>query len=172
MVGIVPIVKFWRLFCPMLYDSEFVHNMLPQKVPFAFVDEVVDLQKGDESPKSGNCESGLPEITAIWHLKGDEAFFKGHFPGNPVLPGVLQIESMAQAATLLTQIAKESQVAGKRPAFIGVENCRFRSPVVPPADLTIKVSMTVARICIFKYSGKIFQGDTLICEADFSAAMI
>ncbi|MCQ2054668.1 MAG: beta-hydroxyacyl-ACP dehydratase [Fibrobacter sp.] len=154
----------------MLYNAEFVHNLLPQKAPFAFVDEIIDLQKGDAN--AADEAARLPQITAVWHLTGKEAFFEGHFPGNPILPGVLQIESMAQAATLLTQIAKESSVAGKRPAFIGVENCRFRAPVAPPADLTIVVTMTVARRTVFKYSGKIMQGDTLVCEAEFSAAMI
>ena len=154
----------------MLYNAEFVHNLLPQKAPFAFVDEIIDLQKGDANAADEAVR--MPQIKAVWHLTGKEAFFEGHFPGNPILPGVLQIESMAQAATLLTQIAKESSVAGKRPAFIGVENCRFRAPVVPPTDLTIEVAMTVARRTVFKYSGKIMQGETLVCEAEFSAAMI
>ncbi|WP_407441542.1 3-hydroxyacyl-ACP dehydratase FabZ family protein [Fibrobacter sp.] len=154
----------------MLYDSEFVHNLLPQKAPFAFVDEVLELQKGDESAADEALRN--PKITAVLHMTGKEAFFAGHFPQNPVMPGVIQIESMAQAATLLTQLAKEKESAGRRPAFIGVENCKFRAAVVPPADLTIVVEMIAARRTLFKYSGKIFQGETLVCEAEFSAAMI
>lgn len=154
----------------MLYDKEFVHNLLPQKAPFAFVDEVLELYHGDATAEDESLRN--PRITAVLHLTGDEVFFAGHFPQNPVMPGVIQIESMAQAATFLTQIAKEKDVAGRRPAFIGVENCKFRAAVVPPADLIIKVEMVTARRTLFKYSGKIYQGETLVCEADFSAAMI
>ena len=145
----------------MQYDSEFVHNLLPQKAPFAFVDEILELNEGEQ-----------PSIVAVWHVTGKEKFFDGHFPGNPVLPGVIQIESMAQAATLLTMIAKKADVEGKRPAFMGVENCRFRAPVIPPQDLTLKVTLLMSRHGIYKYSGEIYQGETLICKADFSAAMV
>lgn len=154
----------------MLYDSKSVHEMLPQKSPFAFVDEILELNMGDKDAADETAR--FPSLVAVWHLTGEEAFFKGHFPGNPVLPGVLQIESMAQAATLLTKIAMKDEVAGKRPAFMGVEQCRFKSPAVPPVDLTIKVSMLMARRGIFKYAGEIRQGDTLVCKGEFSAAMV
>ena len=154
----------------MLYDSEFVHNLLPQKAPFAFVDEIIDLQEGGEPAADGTPNN--PKITAVWHVTGKEKFFDGHFPGNPVLPGVIQIESMAQAATLLTMIAKKADVEGKRPAFMGVENCRFRAPVIPPQDLTLKATLVMARHGIYKYTGEIWQGETLVCKADFSAAMV
>ena len=145
----------------MLYNEEQVHALLPQKTPFAFVDEILELNEGDQ-----------PSIVAVWHVKGTEPFFAGHFPGNPVLPGVIQIESMAQAATLLTMIAKKADVEGKRPAFMGVENCRFRAPVIPPHDLTLKATLVMARHGIYKYTGEIWQGETLICNASFSAAMV
>lgn len=148
----------------VLLDAEVVRALLPQKAPFAFVDEILELDEGTPDV--------LPSIVGRYHVTGEEEFFKGHFPGNPVMPGVLQIESMAQAATLLTMIAKCETVEGKRPAFIGVENCRFRSPVAPGMDLSIRVSMTTARRTVFKYSGKIFCGEILVCEADFSAAML
>lgn len=153
----------------ILYDADVVHELLPQKTPFAFVDDVISLDPG--TPGEDGSVSN-PSIVMNLHLTGEEEFFKGHFPGNPVMPGVLQVEALAQAATLLTQISKENDVAGMRPAFLGVEQCRFRSPVVPPSTLTIKVSMVVARRCIFKYTGEVYQGETLVCKADFSAAMI
>ncbi len=145
----------------MLYNEEQVHALLPQKAPFAFVDEILEINEGDQ-----------PAIVAVWHVTGKEKFFDGHFPGNPVLPGVIQIESMAQAATLLTMIARKGEVNGRRPAFMGVENCRFRAPVVPPQDLTLKVTLVMSRHGIYKYSGEIFLGETLVCKADFSAAMV
>ena len=114
----------------------------------------------------------VTSIVAVWHVTGKEKFFDGHFPNNPVLPGVIQIESMAQAATLLTMIAKKADVEGKRPAFMGVESCRFRAPVIPPQDLTLKATLVMARHGIYKYTGEIWQGETLICNASFSAAMV
>ena len=101
----------------VVYEADVVHALLPQKAPFAFVDEVLSLELGDG-------KEVLPSLVGLYHVTGEEKFFQGHFPGNPVMPGVLQVESMAQAATLLTMIAREAEVVGKRPAFMGIENCR------------------------------------------------
>ena len=146
----------------VLYDGDVVHELLPQKAPFAFVDEVISL----------SVEGAEPDMAAVCHLTGKEFFFEGHFPGNPIMPGVLQVEAMAQVATLLTKIAKEKDVVEKRPAFMGIEKCRFKNPVVPPADLIIAVKMIAARSNIFKYVGTVRVGETLVCEAEFAAAMI
>ena len=149
----------------ILYDAEVVHSVLPQKAPFAFVDEILSL------------DAENMEIVAKWHLTGEEGFLKGHFPGNPVLPGVIQIESMAQAATLLTMIGREAETTGKRPAFMGVENCRFRAPVIPKAEIVLKAKLIMARHGIYKYSGELLTVDaegkeTLCTKADFSAALV
>jgi len=149
----------------ILYDADVVHELLPQKAPFAFVDEVLSLELGDG-------KEVLPALVGLFHVTGEEGFFKGHFPGNPVMPGVLQVESMAQAATLLTMIAREADVTGKRPAFMGIESCRFRNPVLPGMDLRLEVKLLSVRHGIFKYSGKAFSGEKLMCEADFVAAMV
>ena len=149
----------------ILYDADVVHELLPQKAPFAFVDEILSLELGDG-------KDVLPALVGLYHVTGEEKFFQGHFPGNPVMPGVLQVESMAQAATLLTMIAREAEVAGKRPAFMGIENCRFRNPVLPGMDMRLEVKLLSVRHGIFKYSGKAFSGEKLMCEADFVAAMV
>ena len=135
----------------ILYDAEVVHSVLPQKAPFAFVDEILSL------------DAENMEIVAKWHLTGEEGFLKGHFPGNPVLPGVIQIESMAQAATLLTMIGREAETTGKRPA--------------PKAEIVLKAKLIMARHGIYKYSGELLTVDaegkeTLCTKADFSAAMV
>ncbi|MCF0215127.1 MAG: 3-hydroxyacyl-ACP dehydratase FabZ [Fibrobacteraceae bacterium] len=151
----------------VLYDAEVVHAILPQKFPFAFVDEILEINEGDaENP---------PSLVGRMHVTGEQDFFKGHFPGNPVMPGVIQIESMAQAATLLTMIAMEDKTKDKRPAFMGVEKCRFRKPVIPPTDIVLKVKLTdlrMARRGIFKYAGEVYIGEELVAEAEFSAAMV
>ena len=154
----------------ILYDADVVHELLPQKFPFAFVDEVVSLEVGKDATEG--AEAVNTSIVANFHLTGEEGFLKGHFPGNPVMPGVIQIEAMALAATVLTLIVKEAEVAGKRPAFMGVEECRFRAPVIPKADLTLKATLILARRGIYKYTGEIYQGDTLMSKASFSAAMV
>ncbi len=149
----------------ILYDAAVVHELLPQKFPFAFVDEILSLDLGDG-------KEVLPSLTGLFHVTGEEKFFQGHFSGNPVMPGVLQVESMAQAATLLTMIAREAEVVGKRPAFMGIENCRFRNPVLPGMDIRLEVKLLSVRHGIFKYSGKAFLDEKLMCEADFVAAMV
>lgn len=154
----------------VLYDASVVHEVLPQKAPFAFVDEVNELKIGDES--AAEEADRLTSIVATFHLTGNEDFLKGHFPGNPVMPGVIQIEAMAQAATIMTMIVKEAETAGKRPAFMGVEECRFRAPIIPTADLTLKATLVMARRGIYKYTGEIYQDDKLMCKASFSAAMV
>lgn len=153
----------------VLYGEDVCHEVLPQKFPFAFVDEILELNMGD-----GTAENP-PSLVGRMHVTGEQDFFKGHFPGNPVMPGVIQIESMAQAATLLTMIAMEDKTVGKRPAFMGVENCRFRKAVIPPTDIILKVRLTdlrMARRGIFKYAGQVFIGEELVTEAEFSAAMV
>jgi 3-hydroxyacyl-[acyl-carrier-protein] dehydratase len=140
-------------------NQEEIKEIIPHRDPFLLVDEIEEMEPGVRA-------IGYKNVT------GEEGFFRGHFPEYPVMPGVLQVESMAQAATLLTMIAREADVVGKRPAFMGIENCRFRNPVLPGMDLRLEVKLLSVRHGIFKYSGKAFSGEKLMCEADFVAAMV
>lgn len=146
----------------VLLDSETVHELLPQKDPFAFVDEVNELYEVE----------GKKAITCTKYILGSEGYFRGHFPQVPIMPGVLQIEAMAQAGCLLATLEYEKEIAGKRPAFMGVDACRFRKPVQPGDVLTLKVVLDKFRHGTMVFTGEIFCGDAPVCSAKMTAAMV
>jgi 3-hydroxyacyl-[acyl-carrier-protein] dehydratase len=100
--------------------------LLPHRPPFRFVDEVDD------------CDAGR-SVTARWQTTGDEAWFAGHFPGNPVVPGVLQLEALAQAGAVAVLAVEANR--GRLPLFGGVEDVRFRRVVRPGDELTLHVEL-------------------------------
>jgi 3-hydroxyacyl-[acyl-carrier-protein] dehydratase len=101
-------------------------DLLPHRDPFLFVSEVVEIVPGERA--SGR-----------WRLTGDEPFFAGHFPGRPTLPGVLQVEALAQVGALA--VLADERYAGKLPLFGGIEKARFRRQVVPGDTLDLEVTM-------------------------------
>jgi 3-hydroxyacyl-[acyl-carrier-protein] dehydratase len=107
-------------------DSDALVALLPHRPPFRFVDAVDDLEPG-------------ARITARYHVTGDEEFLAGHFPGNPVLPGVIQIEALAQAGAIA--LLSLDRYAGKLPLFGGIEKVRFRR-VVRPGEV-LGLDMTI-----------------------------
>jgi 3-hydroxyacyl-[acyl-carrier-protein] dehydratase len=102
-------------------------DVLPHRDPFLFVDEIVAIAPGRSA-------------SGIWRLTGDEAFFAGHFPGRPTLPGVLMCEAIAQVGALA--VLSDERYAGKLPLFGGLDKARFRRQVVPGDELLIEVAMT------------------------------
>lgn len=101
-------------------------DLLAHRPPFRFVDAV------------DACEPGL-SVTARWRITGDEAWLAGHFPGNPIVPGVLQIEALAQAGAIA--VLADPTVAGRLPVLGGVENTRFRRQVRPGDELVLTVTL-------------------------------
>src|SRR3954454_21133550 len=109
-----------------LPDSDALVDMLPHRPPFRFVD-VVDALTAAE------------HIEARWRITGDEFFLEGHFPGNPIVPGVLQLEALAQAGAL--HLLRDERYAGKLALFAGVEKVRFRRLVRPGDELLLEVDV-------------------------------
>jgi 3-hydroxyacyl-[acyl-carrier-protein] dehydratase len=126
-------------------------SLLPHRAPFLFVDAITELTIGVSA-------------SAIWKLTGNEAFFEGHFPGRPTLPGVLMCEAIAQTGALA--IVSDPKFAGKLPLFGGLDGARFRRQVVP-GD-TLELSATIGRMSARagKGAGVALVNGEIACECE------
>jgi 3-hydroxyacyl-[acyl-carrier-protein] dehydratase len=136
-----------------MVDIREILSILPHRYPFLLVDRVIELEPGVSAV-------GIKNVTI------NEPFFQGHFPGNPVMPGVLTVEAMAQVAGIL---AFKSGVQGKSVYFMSIEKAKFRKPVLPGDQLKFSIQVTHKRGVVWKFSGTAHVGETLISEADFTA---
>ena len=137
-------------------DVEQIKKLLPHRPPFLFVERLTDI---------------LPHESATgWKaVSVNEPYFQGHFPEYPVLPGVLIVEAMAQAAGALV-VHSLGEINGKRMVyFMTIEKARFRKPVRPGDLLRMPVKALRRRGPVWRYEGKAYVGDTLCAEAEFSA---
>jgi len=134
-------------------DLAQIKNMIPHRYPFLFVDKVIEIH-----------ENGL---TAVKNVTGNESFFQGHFPGYPVMPGVLQIEALAQASALL--VIHKHNLKNKPIYFMTLDKVKFRSQVVPGDVLTLKVELVRWGGRISKCKGTALVGDQVAVEAEMTA---
>jgi 3-hydroxyacyl-[acyl-carrier-protein] dehydratase len=135
-----------------------IAKCLPHRYPFLLIDRVLDLQPG-------------VSIKAIKNVTINEPFFQGHFPTYPVMPGVLIMEALAQAAGVLSY--KSLEVTPSEDSlyfFAGIDNARFKRQVVPGDQLTLCVQITANKRGIWKYKAQAFVGDELAAEADLMCA--
>ena len=139
-------------------DITEIQRILPHRYPFLLIDRVVDLTRKER-------------IVALKNVTVNEPFFQGHFPGYPIMPGVLMVEAIAQAggALLLTEIADRDQ---NLMVFSGIERARFRRPVVPGDQLRIEVVVLAWRKNAVRMEGNIFVGDKRVCEATVSCRVV
>lgn len=140
----------------MQLDINEIMKILPHRFPFLMVDRIIELEHG------ARCV-GLKNVSI------NEPFFPGHFPGHPVMPGVLIIEAMAQVAGIMAYLASDEETRAKVSYFMAIDNARFRKPVFPGDQLRIEITTTMNRRGIWGVSGKAFVGDTLVTEADLKA---
>jgi len=136
-------------------DIDAITRLLPHRAPFLFVERITDIVP---------FESG----TGWKAVSFNEPHFAGHFPGFPVMPGVLLVEAMAQTSGAIVQHSL-GQEAGSKVFFMTIEQARFRKPVRPGDLLRMPVKALRRRGPVFKFEGKVFVGEDLCAEAEYSA---
>ena len=142
-----------------MMDIHEILKQLPHRYPFLLVDRVLELEKGKR-------------IQAIKNVTINEPFFVGHFPHRPVMPGVLMLEAMAQAAALLAFDALGTTPSEKTMYyFAGIDGARFKRPVEPGDQLVMDVSLERMKSGIFKFKGIARVDDHLACEAELMCTM-
>jgi 3-hydroxyacyl-[acyl-carrier-protein] dehydratase len=139
-------------------DVNDIMRVLPHRYPFLLIDRLVDIKPGESA-------------VAIKCVTMNEEFFQGHFPQKPVMPGVLIIEAMAQAAAAYTSYTENLDTEGKIVLFMGVDKARFRKPVVPGDQLRIHVKTAHRRPPVWKFEGEAFVDGKLVADAAFAAML-
>ncbi len=144
---------------PTHIDITEVLSRIPHRYPFLLVDR---------------CEEYKPNesIVGIKCVSVNEPFFQGHFPGYPVMPGVLLIEAMAQTGAVLMSKSLEVDTAGKAIFFMSADNCRFRSPVRPGDVVRMPVRVVRHRGDIFKFAGQAMVDGKVAAECEFAAMVV
>jgi 3-hydroxyacyl-[acyl-carrier-protein] dehydratase len=137
-----------------MMDIKEIHKFLPHRYPFLLVDRILEINPGEKA-------TGIKNVTC------NEEFFQGHFPGNPIMPGVLIIEALAQVAGLLA--FRSGASAGKSVYFMSIERAKFRKPVVPGDQLKLEVTILQQRGNVWKFSGNASVEEKLAAEAEFTA---
>ena len=142
-----------------ILDVEGIQRLLPHRPPFLLVDRVVAFEKG-------------VSLTALKGVTMNEPFFAGHFPGHPVMPGVLILEALAQAAALLACLSiPPEEIARKVTYLMAIDGARFRRPVVPGDRLELRVEVTKHKGAVWKQVGRALVDGHPVAEAEFLAML-
>ncbi len=140
-------------------DYREVARRIPHRYPFLLVDRAEDYRPHKS-------------IVGIKCVTVNEPFFQGHFPNNPVMPGVLIVEAIAQTGAVMMSKSLDADVTGKTILFISLDNCRFRHPVRPGDVLRMPVEVLRVRGQLFKFRGEAYVGDKLAAEVEFAAMVV
>ena len=140
-------------------DMQEILKRIPHRYPFLLIDRA-------EAYKPHESIIGIKCVTA------NEPYFQGHFPGNPVMPGVLIIEALGQTGGVLMSKSLNADVTGKTIFFASVENCRFRAPVRPGDVMRMHVDVLKHRGDVFKFRGRALVNDKVAAECEFAAVVV
>jgi 3-hydroxyacyl-[acyl-carrier-protein] dehydratase len=140
----------------MLLDVNRIMNILPHRYPFLLVDRVIEYEH-------------RKNIVALKNVTMNEPFFEGHFPGHPVMPGVLLVEAMAQTGGLLVVLSSGEEANDRVCYFVSVDKTKFRRPVRPGDQLRIEVDVLNCKRGIWAFAGRIFVDGKLAAEAELKA---
>ncbi len=141
-------------------DKKQIVDLLPHRDPMLLIDQLYDIEK-------------LQSAKALVNVRKDSFFVQGHFPGQPVMPGVLIVESFGQAAAALTAHGlNKSTYENKLVFLMGVEKARFRNPVIPDCELILKIEAIRSHGRVWKYKGEAFVNETKMAEAIWSATIV
>ena len=137
-----------------------IANLLPHREPMLLIDELYDIKN-------------LKSATAIVNVKKDSFFVQGHFPGEPVMPGVLIVEAFGQAAAALTANGIDKSTYENKLVFLmTIERARFRNPVIPNCKLELKIEAIRSHGRVWKYKGEAFVGEKKMADAEWSATIV
>lgn len=139
-----------------MLDINEIMKILPHRHPFLLVDRVVEMEEGKR-------------IVGIKNVTINEPFFPGHFPGHPVMPGVLIIEAMAQVGGILAYLASDEETRRKVCYFASIDNAKFRRPVMPGDQLRLELEALACRRGLWCFSGKAYVDGKLVTEAELKA---
>jgi 3-hydroxyacyl-[acyl-carrier-protein] dehydratase len=143
---------------PLPLNQEDIQNILPHRYPFLLVDRIVALELGKHIV-------GLKNVTI------NEPFFQGHFPGRPIMPGVLIVEALAQVGGILALLSTPENMGNPSVFLMGLDKVRFRHPVIPGDQLRLEVATLRSGKKFWKMNGKAFVGETLVMEGEMLAAV-
>ena len=137
-----------------------ITKLLPHREPMLLIDELYDIEN-------------LKSATAVVNVKQNSFFLQGHFPDNPVMPGVLIVESFGQAAAALTAHGLDKSTYENKLVFLmGVEKARFRNPVIPDCKLILKIEAVRSHGRVWKYKGEAFVDEIKMADAIWSATIV
>ena len=141
-----------------MLNLEEIKNILPHRFPFLMIDRVVEIEDGKRAK-------------AIKCVTGNEAHFQGHFPGQPMMPGVLMVEAMAQTCGIVA-FTMDVDHKSKMMVFVGINNARFKKPVTPGDQLVLEAAYVSHKFTIWNFEGKAFVEGQLVASADIRMAVV
>ncbi|HWI51094.1 MAG TPA: 3-hydroxyacyl-ACP dehydratase FabZ [Symbiobacteriaceae bacterium] len=140
-----------------MLDTKQILEIIPHRYPILMVDRILEMEPGKR-------------VIGLKNVSANEPVFQGHYPGNPIFPGVLMIEAMAQTGAVA--LLSLPELAGRVPLFAGIDDAKFKRPVYPGDQLRIEVEIIAMRRGLGIGAGKVFVGEDLKCEATIKFALV